>query len=186
MPKIKVRVWCTARKSRIALLVIFLCACVYNFVRFFEYKMVSVGNHTLYEKNLRDPEAHRLEFGWFFNTGFCRVYYIGYYTILFILTHFLIPFTLMAVMNAHVIIVMWQGRRMRQTMTRQVGSFFALINFLALSSFGLSKISFLLVSTCHFVHYHILKIRITVQIRQHKAKRVDLLNSEFIQSRRQW
>ncbi|PAV80343.1 hypothetical protein WR25_20636 [Diploscapter pachys] len=103
---LQVRVWCTARKSRIALLVIFLCACVYNFVRFFEYKMVSAGNRTLYEKNLRDPEAH-------------RVYYIGYYTILFILTHFLIPFTLMAVMNAHVIIVMWQGRRMRQTMTRQ-------------------------------------------------------------------
>uniref|UniRef100_A0A158P6M4 G_PROTEIN_RECEP_F1_2 domain-containing protein n=1 Tax=Angiostrongylus cantonensis TaxID=6313 RepID=A0A158P6M4_ANGCA len=38
---------------------------------------------------------------------------------LYILTHFLIPFTIMAVLNGSVIVTMWRGRQMRQMLTRQ-------------------------------------------------------------------
>ncbi|CAD6190051.1 unnamed protein product [Caenorhabditis auriculariae] len=103
---LQVRVWCTPRKSRLAILIIFISACVYNFVRFFEYRFVRTDTGAVYEKWLRDPANYR----W---------YYVGYYTILYILTHFLVPFTLMALGNGHVIVAMCQRSRTRHMLTRQ-------------------------------------------------------------------
>uniref|UniRef100_A0A1I7XKW6 G_PROTEIN_RECEP_F1_2 domain-containing protein n=1 Tax=Heterorhabditis bacteriophora TaxID=37862 RepID=A0A1I7XKW6_HETBA len=103
---LQVRVWCTSRKSRIAILLIFVSSVTYNFVRFFEYDLVYTPEGAIYERWLRDPANYR----W---------YYVGYYTVLYILTHFFVPFTLMAVLNGSVIVTMWRGRRMRQMLTRQ-------------------------------------------------------------------
>ncbi|RCN52918.1 hypothetical protein ANCCAN_00913 [Ancylostoma caninum] len=103
---LQVRVWCSPKKSRIAILCIFISAVLYNFARFFEYRLIHTPDGAIYEKWLRDPANYRF-------------YYVGYYTVLYILTHFLIPFTIMAVLNGSVIVTMWRGRRMRQMLTRQ-------------------------------------------------------------------
>ncbi|EYC04877.1 hypothetical protein Y032_0085g1842 [Ancylostoma ceylanicum] len=103
---LQVRVWCSPKKSRIAILCIFISAVLYNFARFFEYRLIHTPDGAIYEKWLRDPANY-------------RGYYVGYYTVLYILTHFLIPFTIMAVLNGSVIVTMWRGRRMRQMLTRQ-------------------------------------------------------------------
>ncbi|CAB3399080.1 unnamed protein product [Caenorhabditis bovis] len=103
---LQVRVWCTSRKSRLAIVVIVIVAFCYNFIRFFEYRFVSTNNGAIYEKWLRDPGTHR----W---------YYVGYYTILYIVTHFLVPFTVMALANGHVIVAMCKLSKTRQLLTRQ-------------------------------------------------------------------
>nr|pir hypothetical protein T19F4.1 - Caenorhabditis elegans [Caenorhabditis elegans] len=103
---LQVRVWCTPRKSRNAILVIIVSAFLYNFVRFFEYRFVVTESGALYEKWLRDPGKHR----W---------YYVGYYTILYIVTHFLVPFSVMAFANGHVIVAMCKLSKTRQMLTRQ-------------------------------------------------------------------
>ena len=58
---LQVRVWCTPRKSRNAILVSIVSAFLYNFVRFFEYRFVSTETGAIYEKWLRDPGTHRWE-----------------------------------------------------------------------------------------------------------------------------
>ncbi|KHJ87025.1 hypothetical protein OESDEN_13208 [Oesophagostomum dentatum] len=103
---LQVRVWCSPRKSRLAILFIFISAVLYNFARFFEYRLIHTPEGAIYERWLRDPANYRF-------------YYVGYYTILYILTHFLLPFTIMAVLNGSVIVTMWRGRMMRQMLTRQ-------------------------------------------------------------------
>ncbi|VDL74679.1 unnamed protein product [Nippostrongylus brasiliensis] len=103
---LQVRVWCTPKKSRIAVGCIFVSAVLYNFARFFEYRLIHTPDGAIYERWLRDPANY-------------RGYYIGYYTVLYVVTHFLVPFTIMAVLNGSVIVAMWRGRRMRQMMTRQ-------------------------------------------------------------------
>ncbi|KAJ1366745.1 hypothetical protein KIN20_027498 [Parelaphostrongylus tenuis] len=103
---LQVRVWCTPKKSRLAVMCIFVSAVLYNFARFFEYRLIHTPDGAIYERWLRDPTNY-------------RGYYVGYYTILYILTHFLIPFTIMAVLNGSIIVAMWQGRQMRQMLTRQ-------------------------------------------------------------------
>ncbi|KJH44804.1 7 transmembrane receptor [Dictyocaulus viviparus] len=103
---LQVRVWCTPKKSRLAVLCIFVSAALYNFARFFEYHLITTSDGALYERWLRDPINY-------------RIYYVGYYTIMYILTHFLIPFTIMAMLNGSIIVTMWRGRQMRRTLTRQ-------------------------------------------------------------------
>ncbi|CAO4380198.1 Protein CBR-FRPR-18 [Caenorhabditis briggsae] len=103
---LQVRVWCTPRKSRNAILVIIVSAFLYNFVRFFEYRFVATETGAIYEKWLRDPGTHR----W---------YYVGYYTIMYIVTHFLVPFSVMAFANGHVIVAMCKLSQTRQMLTRQ-------------------------------------------------------------------
>uniref|UniRef100_A0A183GKT0 G_PROTEIN_RECEP_F1_2 domain-containing protein n=1 Tax=Heligmosomoides polygyrus TaxID=6339 RepID=A0A183GKT0_HELPZ len=83
---LQVRVWCTPKKSRIAVCCIFVSAALYNFARFFEYRLIHTPDGAIYERWLRDPANY-------------RGYYIGYYTVLYVVTHFLVPFTIMAVMN---------------------------------------------------------------------------------------
>lgn len=60
-----------------------------------------------YERNLRDIEKH-------------PNYVVGYYTVLYLLTHFLLPFGLIIVMNGHVCKSIIQLRRARLMLTRQV------------------------------------------------------------------
>ncbi|XGW06217.1 hypothetical protein V3C99_016491 [Haemonchus contortus] len=103
---LQVRVWCTPKKSRLAVCCIFISAVLYNFARFFEYRLIHTPDGAIYERWLRDTANY-------------RGYYIGYYTILYVVTHFLLPFTIMAVLNGSVIVTMWKGRQMRQMLTRQ-------------------------------------------------------------------
>ncbi|CAI5451937.1 unnamed protein product [Caenorhabditis angaria] len=104
---LQVRVWCTPKKSRNAILVIMISAFAYNFIRFFEYRFdYTEEGGAVYEIWLRDPAEHR----W---------YYVGYYTILYIVTHFLVPFTVMAFANGHVIVAMCKVSKTRQMLTRQ-------------------------------------------------------------------
>lgn len=60
----------------------------------------------MYERNLRDIHLH-------------PVYVIGYYTGLYLLTHFLLPFSVIIVMNGHVCKQIIQLRRARLMLTRQ-------------------------------------------------------------------
>ncbi|GMT10572.1 hypothetical protein PFISCL1PPCAC_1869, partial [Pristionchus fissidentatus] len=73
---LQVRIWCTPRKSRMAILIIFASSILYNFVRFFEYSMGydESGNLT-YERRLRDMDEY-------------PVYHIGYFTVSYLITHF--------------------------------------------------------------------------------------------------
>ncbi|CAJ0939747.1 unnamed protein product, partial [Mesorhabditis belari] len=100
---LQVRIWCTPKKSRIAILVIFLCSVAYNAIRFFEYSIKENETGVIYERYLRDE----------------RWYMLGYFTGLYLLTHFLVPFSILAVMNGHVIVTMWRHRSQRQLLTRQ-------------------------------------------------------------------
>ncbi|CAJ0582099.1 unnamed protein product, partial [Mesorhabditis spiculigera] len=103
---LQVRIWCTPSKSRMALLVIFLCSVGYNVIRFFEYSIESTETGIEYSRNLRDSAEHP----W---------YMMGYFTGLYLCTHFLVPFSIMAVMNGHVIVTMWSHRSQREMLTRQ-------------------------------------------------------------------
>ncbi|KAK5977294.1 FMRFamide receptor [Trichostrongylus colubriformis] len=91
---LQVRVWCTPKKSRVAVCCIFVSAVLHT------------PDGAIYERWLRDTSNY-------------RGYYIGYYTVLYVVTHFLVPFTIMAVLNGSVILTMWKGRQMRQLLTRQ-------------------------------------------------------------------
>ncbi|VDM47068.1 unnamed protein product [Toxocara canis] len=104
---LQVRVWCSVRKSRLALLTVLICAILYNLVRFFEYTIeVTPEGDTVYVRNLRDPDLY-------------PYYMIGYFTASYLITHFLIPFGIIIVMNGHVCCSMITLRRTRLALTRQ-------------------------------------------------------------------
>uniref|UniRef100_A0A0K0CX04 G_PROTEIN_RECEP_F1_2 domain-containing protein n=1 Tax=Angiostrongylus cantonensis TaxID=6313 RepID=A0A0K0CX04_ANGCA len=56
---LQVRVWCTPKKSRLAVLCIFVFAVLYNFARFFEYRLIHTTDGAIYERWLRDPTNYR-------------------------------------------------------------------------------------------------------------------------------
>ncbi|KAH7715752.1 Protein FRPR-18 b [Aphelenchoides avenae] len=104
---LQVRIWCTPRTSRFALLAVLCFAIAYNIIRFWEYSIVDLPDGSVaYERNLRDIEKH-------------PNYVVGYYTVLYLLTHFLLPFGLIIVMNGHVCKSIIQLRRARLMLTRQ-------------------------------------------------------------------
>uniref|UniRef100_A0A914C4L7 G-protein coupled receptors family 1 profile domain-containing protein n=1 Tax=Acrobeloides nanus TaxID=290746 RepID=A0A914C4L7_9BILA len=103
---LQVRIWCTARATRIALLFIAIFAIAYNMIRFWEYSITETPTGKAYVRELRDIEKH-------------PNYMIGYYTGLYLLTHFLIPFGIIIVMNGHVCKSIIMLRRARQMLTRQ-------------------------------------------------------------------
>lgn len=61
----------------------------------------------MYARNLRDPDLY-------------PYYMIGYFTASYLITHFLIPFGIIIVMNGHVCCSMITLRRARLALTRQV------------------------------------------------------------------
>uniref|UniRef100_A0AC35F774 G-protein coupled receptors family 1 profile domain-containing protein n=1 Tax=Panagrolaimus sp. PS1159 TaxID=55785 RepID=A0AC35F774_9BILA len=103
---LQVRIWCTPRTSRYGLGVIVLFAVSYNLVRFWEYSMQHSVTGYVYQRHLRDFETH-------------PYYMVGYYTGLYLLTHFLIPFGVIIVMNGHVCNSIIKLRRAREMLTRQ-------------------------------------------------------------------
>lgn len=103
---LQVRIWCTPKTSLRALCGIVVFAICYNSVRFLEYSVVYSGNDTYYEKNLRSLELH-------------PNYMIYYNTGLYLLTHFLIPFGVIIIMNGHVCKSIIALRRARLMLTRQ-------------------------------------------------------------------
>ncbi|TKR87097.1 hypothetical protein L596_011559 [Steinernema carpocapsae] len=104
---LQVRIWCTPRKSKTALMFIVLIAVLYNLIRFNEYDIAtSDKGEVYYQRNLRDIGQH-------------PYYMIGYFTISYLLTHFLIPFGAIIVLNGHVCLSIFHFRRERQAMTRQ-------------------------------------------------------------------
>ncbi|KAK6019693.1 hypothetical protein OSTOST_14664, partial [Ostertagia ostertagi] len=54
-----VRVWCTPKKSRLAVCCIFVSAVLYNFARFFEYRLIHTPDGAIYERWLRDTANYR-------------------------------------------------------------------------------------------------------------------------------
>ncbi|KAK0411753.1 hypothetical protein QR680_005823 [Steinernema hermaphroditum] len=104
---LQVRIWCTPRKSKTALLLIGFFAVLYNLIRFNEYDITTTEKgEVYYQRNLRDIAQH-------------PYYMIGYFTISYLLTHFLIPFGAIIVLNGHVCLSIFHFRRERQAMTRQ-------------------------------------------------------------------
>ncbi|CAD5223719.1 unnamed protein product [Bursaphelenchus okinawaensis] len=103
---LQVRIWCTARTSRWALLCILIFAISYNLIRFWEYTIIETPEGLDYQRNLRDIHEH-------------PYYVIFYYTGLYLLTHFLIPFSVIIIMNGHVCKQIIQLRRARLMLTRQ-------------------------------------------------------------------
>jgi hypothetical protein len=101
---LKVSIWCTARTSRRAICCIFLFSTLYNVPRFFEYSMIySKDGVVEYQRNLRDNST----------------YMIWYFTASYLLTHFVVPFGLILVLNCHVISAIVKMRKQRQSLTRQ-------------------------------------------------------------------
>ncbi|KAI6225489.1 FMRFamide receptor [Aphelenchoides fujianensis] len=103
---LQVRIWCTARSSRRALLLVVIFAFCYNAIRFFEYRIVETPTGMVYERYLRDVQRF-------------PIYVIGYYTALYLLTHFLIPFGIILFANVYVIRSMVILTRARRALTRQ-------------------------------------------------------------------
>ncbi|MFH4980728.1 hypothetical protein AB6A40_007437 [Gnathostoma spinigerum] len=105
---LQVRAWCTPTKSRLALLVVLFSAIAYNFVRFFEYSIIRTPEgDIIFERNLRDTELY-------------PNYMIGYFTASYLITHFLIPFSIMMIMNGHVCWTIVILRRARLALTQQM------------------------------------------------------------------
>ncbi|KAI6190188.1 FMRFamide receptor [Aphelenchoides bicaudatus] len=100
---LQVHIYCTARTSRRALLIIASLATIYNAPRFFEYSISYSSGATYYERNLRDNPT----------------YVIGYFTIAYLITHFVFPFGLILVLNCYVIRKILQLRKERLSLTRQ-------------------------------------------------------------------
>uniref|UniRef100_A0A7E4V5L0 G_PROTEIN_RECEP_F1_2 domain-containing protein n=1 Tax=Panagrellus redivivus TaxID=6233 RepID=A0A7E4V5L0_PANRE len=104
---LQVRIWCTARTTRNALAGVIIFAFLYNIVRFLEYSVDYTPDGTrTYAINLRNFTTH-------------PHYMFGYYTGLYLLTHFLIPFGVFIIMNGHVCKSIIKLRRARQMLTRQ-------------------------------------------------------------------
>ncbi|CAD6197199.1 unnamed protein product [Caenorhabditis auriculariae] len=103
---LQVRACYTPRKSAFILLIIFTSACAYNFIRFFEYRLKHTKNFAYVTTWLRDSEKY-----WW--------YYVGYYTVLYNLTHFLIPFSIIAVANVQIIVVLYRSSQTRHKLTGQ-------------------------------------------------------------------
>ncbi|KAI6213283.1 FMRFamide receptor [Aphelenchoides besseyi] len=103
---LQVRIWCTARSSRLALLVVVFWAIIYNCPRFFEYSIMETPTGMIYERNLRDINRHPF-------------YVIFYYTVLYLISHFLLPFGLILFANLHVIKSIIAIKRARRALTRQ-------------------------------------------------------------------
>lgn len=88
------------------ILVTVICSAVlYNFVRFWEFKIVDGldGDFKSLKLNLRQD----------------RFYYTGYYTCLYIVTHFLVPFASLVAMNLLIAKAIRQARCNRDRMSRQ-------------------------------------------------------------------
>ncbi|VDN58907.1 unnamed protein product [Dracunculus medinensis] len=104
---LQVRIWCTAKKSRNAVFIIFLCAILYNIPRFFEYTIETADNgNVIYARNLRDPHLY-------------PYYMIGYFTTCYLITHFIVPFGIIIVMNLNVCWTMFAMSRIRSDLTHQ-------------------------------------------------------------------
>ncbi|KAF7634412.1 Npr-3 [Meloidogyne graminicola] len=75
-----VRLLCTSRTAKRSLLCILCFSIAYNIIRFWEYRLIKSFDGSLsFQRNLRNPNEHP----W---------YMIGYYSLLFLLSHFLLPF----------------------------------------------------------------------------------------------
>nr|ACZ63485.1 npr-3 [Meloidogyne incognita] len=75
-----VRSLCTPRTAKRSLFFILGFSIAYNIVRFWEYTLIESSDGSLsFQRNLRNPNDHP----W---------YMLGYYSLLFLLSHFLLPF----------------------------------------------------------------------------------------------
>lgn len=94
----------TIKRARYAQLGVAAFAALYNLVRFWEYKLVITRNENstwgvpTYERLLRENYS----------------YFIGYYTISYVIVHFFAPFLLISILNALIIKTIAEASALRQ------------------------------------------------------------------------
>lgn len=86
-----------------ALIGVCIFAVAYNFVRFWEFKLGEPGSGQDVKMQLRSN----------------HVYYLWYYTTLYLFTHFVVPFSLLIALNSLVAREIYLARKARQRLTRK-------------------------------------------------------------------
>uniref|UniRef100_A0A914HYU3 G-protein coupled receptors family 1 profile domain-containing protein n=1 Tax=Globodera rostochiensis TaxID=31243 RepID=A0A914HYU3_GLORO len=100
-----VRSLCTSRTAKWSLLFTAIFSVLYNIVRFWEYSLSWTPDGSLFfERNLRDPTEHPF-------------YVLWYYSMLFLVTHFLLPFGTIFTLNAVVCHRILRLRSVREQLT---------------------------------------------------------------------
>lgn len=94
---------CTSSRARLGILLVLTAAIIYNIPRFLEYD-VSYDNGTV------------SEVPWLRGS---LLYYYVYYTGFFLLTHFLVPFSIITVLNSLAAIRISQAKQQRKLLTSQ-------------------------------------------------------------------
>lgn len=90
----------TLKRARCAQLGVAIFASLYNLCRFWEYSLEEVGGEVTYKRLLRDNHS----------------YFIGYYTVAYVLVHFFAPFLLISALNALIIRAISEASALRQTL----------------------------------------------------------------------
>uniref|UniRef100_A0A914V7G5 G-protein coupled receptors family 1 profile domain-containing protein n=1 Tax=Plectus sambesii TaxID=2011161 RepID=A0A914V7G5_9BILA len=95
--------WNTSYRMMVALIGVCFFAVAYNFVRFWEFKLGEPGSMQDVKMQLRSNP----------------VYYLWYYTTLYLFTHFVVPFSLLIALNSLVAREIYLARKARQRLTRK-------------------------------------------------------------------
>ena len=106
----RVSVWCTVRRSWQVIGALALASVAYNVVRFWEYD-IAYRNASVYGQPrplLHNMSAHPL-------------YMYGYFMGAYLVTHWIVPFAAICVLNVHVVVFIYRMRQERRKLTRQVG-----------------------------------------------------------------
>uniref|UniRef100_A0A0N4ZS28 G_PROTEIN_RECEP_F1_2 domain-containing protein n=1 Tax=Parastrongyloides trichosuri TaxID=131310 RepID=A0A0N4ZS28_PARTI len=104
---LQVRFWCTTRSAKMILVGVISAATLYNIPRFLEYEIIKdEKGFTTYKRTLRDTLLH-------------PNYMVYYYTLLYLLTHFCIPFAAIIFFNSHVICLILKQKKERLNLTSQ-------------------------------------------------------------------
>ncbi|CEF63467.1 FMRFamide receptor [Strongyloides ratti] len=102
-----VRFWCTTKSAKMILTGVIISASIYNIPRFFEYEIIKdEEDHTTFKRILRDTVLY-------------PNYMVYYYTLLYLLTHFCIPFAAIIFFNMHVIFLILKQKKERLNLTSQ-------------------------------------------------------------------
>ncbi|CAD6197324.1 unnamed protein product [Caenorhabditis auriculariae] len=104
---LQVKSWCRPGRSARMCATIVIVSILYNAIRYFEFQLVwANGSVVSFQKLLRDPEKSR----W---------YYVGYYTILYNVTHFIFPFTVMTIANYQIVTTLVRRKKSCPLLTTQ-------------------------------------------------------------------
>lgn len=104
---LQVRSWYTTKSAKLILIGVIISATIYNIPRFFEYEIIKNDEGQItYKRTLRDTILY-------------PNYMVYYYTLLYLLTHFCIPFAAIIFFNSHVIFLILKQKKERLNFTSQ-------------------------------------------------------------------